>query len=427
MKRLCLATLAPLLALVASGTAAGRTTAEKPSPAQQKITWALAAIAKNPGRYQAYNDLALALARRARETSDVSYYAQAEAQLKKSFELAPGNLEGEKVRVWVQLGKHNFSEALGVAKALNKRTPDDVLIYGFLADANIELGNYKDAEEAAQWMLDMRPGNVPGLTRAAYLRELFGDIEGAIELMNAAYQRTPPNEVEDRAWILTQIAHLELTTGHLESAEKLLRQALMVFPGYHYALGNLAKVRGEEGRHAEAVELLLERYQAAPHAEDLYVLAEALERAGRSEEAKAAYDEFEQKARGEIEWADNANRELISYYTDHAGKPAEALRIARLEIARRHDVYTRDALAWALYLNGQSKEARRQIETALALGIRDARLLYHAGLIAAKLDDRAAAARYLENSLDLDPRAECAGAVREAMEKLAPTSATTGR
>ena len=31
-------------------------------------------------------------------------------------------------------------------------------------------------------MLDMRPGNVPGLTRAAYLRELFGDHERAVEL-----------------------------------------------------------------------------------------------------------------------------------------------------------------------------------------------------------------------------------------------------
>jgi tetratricopeptide (TPR) repeat protein len=86
--------------------------------------------------------------------------------------------------------------------------PDDLLLYGFMTDANAELGNYADAEAACQWMLDLRPGNIPALTRAAYLRELFGDIDGAIELMSKAYDRTPPLEYEDRAWTLTQLAHL---------------------------------------------------------------------------------------------------------------------------------------------------------------------------------------------------------------------------
>jgi len=42
--------------------------------------------------------------------------------------------------------------------------------------ALIARGRYDDAERSAQWMLDLRPGNIPALTRAAYLRELFGDI-----------------------------------------------------------------------------------------------------------------------------------------------------------------------------------------------------------------------------------------------------------
>ena len=400
---------------------------EKPSPAQQKIAWAKAAIAKNPERYQAYNELALALARRARETSDVSYYAQAEAALEKSFKLTPDNLEGRKVRVWVLLGQHEFAKALETAKALNKRTPDDVLIYGFLVDANIELGNYKEAEEAAQWMLDIRPGNVPGLTRAAFLRELFGDVDGAVELMNAAYTSTQATELEDRAWILTQIAHLQLSIGQADSAEKLLQHALGLFPNYHYALANLAKVRAAQGKHAEAVELLRQRYQAALHAENLYDLAVAFKRAGRADEAKTAFAEFEQKSRRESELADNSNRELIFYYADHARKPAEALRIARLEAARRHDVYTQDAYAWALYASGQYAEARKQMEAALAVGIRDAKLFYHAGAIALKSRDRAVAARYLKQSLELNPLSECSTVARAALEKLAPPSAGVAR
>src|SRR5207244_1908307 len=100
-------------------------------------TTGVTAITSAPGRQAAPdNPLARALARRARETSDVGFYAQAEDALKRSLDLAPGNLDGEKIHVWLLLGRHEFAAALDAAKALNKRVPDDVLIYGFLTDAN---------------------------------------------------------------------------------------------------------------------------------------------------------------------------------------------------------------------------------------------------------------------------------------------------
>jgi hypothetical protein len=97
-------------------------------------------------------------------------------------------------------------------------------------DANVELGLYNDAVAAAQWMLDLRPGNIPGLTRAAYLRELHGNLKGALELMQMAYDATPFGETEDRAWILTQIAHLHFVGGDLSKAENYSTNALAVFP-----------------------------------------------------------------------------------------------------------------------------------------------------------------------------------------------------
>jgi tetratricopeptide (TPR) repeat protein len=221
----------------------------KPSPAERTIAQAQRLIEKNPKDFEAYNSLALALSRRARETSDVNYYVQAEEALQKSFAISPDNFDGARTHVWLLLGKHDFAAALEEAKKLNKRMPDDVMTYAFLTDANVELGNYSDAENSAQMMLDLRPGNLPALTRAAYLRELFGDIDGAMELMNIALQSTAPSEVEDAAWILSQMAHLELALSKTTEAEKYLRQALTLFPDYHYALGNLAKVRIHQKRY----------------------------------------------------------------------------------------------------------------------------------------------------------------------------------
>ena len=372
------------------------------SPAERSITQAQEHIARNPKDFEAYNALALALSRRARETSDVNFYVQAEDALQKSFEISAGNFDGERTHVWLLLGKHEFAAALDKAKKLNKKSPDDVMLYGFLTDANVELGDYKDAEAAAQWMLDLRPGTIPGLTRAAYLRELFGDVDGALDLLGMAYQSTPLSESEDRAWILTQMAHLNLSTGKTMQAENVLQQALAMFPGYHYAMANLAKVRIQQKRYTEAMELLQQRYQAAPHAENLYELAEALQLAGRPEQARKAFAEFEQKSLLESHRADNSNRELIFYYADHANEPANALKVAQREFAWRHDVYTLDALAWALYVNGRFEEARKHIDVALAVGIRDAKLFRHAGEIALQCGDKLMAQRYLQQSAELN-------------------------
>jgi tetratricopeptide (TPR) repeat protein len=401
MKRLA-AFLMLMTALAAFAQTETASADKKLSPAERTMAAANQLIEKNPKNFEAYNALALALSRRARETSDVKFYAQAEETLKKSYEISPGNFDGERIRVWLLLGKHEFASAREEARKLNKKVPDDVMVYGFLTDANVELGNYKEAEDAAQMMLDLRPGNLPGLTRAAYLRELFGDVEGALELMNMALQSTPPTEVEDAAWITTQMAHLNLSVGKIAETEALLQCALTLFPDYHYALGNLAKVRIQQKRYDEAVDLLRKRYNAAPHAENLYELAEALQHAGRTAEAANAFEEFERKSLAETGIADNSNHELIFYYADHAKRPDKALEVAKRESARRKDVFTLDCYAWALHMNGQDAEARRQIETALAVGIRNAMFYRHAGEIALAAGDRSAAERYLRQSAELN-------------------------
>src|SRR5579863_6107332 len=297
------------------------------SRAQQSITAARPSISGKPTEYTGYNLLAAALVRRAREVADASFYAQATEAVKKSLELAPNNFDGEKIRVSILLGQHEYPAALELAKALNKRVPDDVMVYGLLTDANVELGNYKDAEGAAQWMLDLRPGNLPALIRAAHLRELFGDAEGAYELMDIAYQSTPATEIEERASLLTQMAHLRLPSA-VDSAEKLLQQALTAFPNFPDALGNLAQLRVAQKRYSDAVTLLGQRYQAQPRPDNIYDLAEALQLAGRGKEAGTAFADFETKALGESSLKDNTNRALVFFYANDAHQPAKALDVA---------------------------------------------------------------------------------------------------
>jgi Tfp pilus assembly protein PilF len=214
------------------------------------------------------------------------------------------------------------------------------------------------------------------------------------------------------------MAHLELSRGHLDMAAKLTDGALEQFPDYHYALGVLAQVHAAQGRFDAATELLRKRYRAAAHPENLYDLGMMLKRAGRTREGQRLLLEFEGKARAESERWDNANRELVFCQVDHTARPRDALGVAEREIARRQDVFTRDAHAWALYANGRYREAREQIEQALGVGIRNAGMFYRAGTIAARQKDRAAAKRYLRLSLETNPTSEYAKAARRALENM---------
>jgi Flp pilus assembly protein TadD len=131
-------------------------------------------------------------------------------------------------------------------------------------------------------------------------------------------------------------------------------------------------------------------------------LAEALQLAGRDAEAQKSFAEFETSALLQSGKSQNSNLELVFYYADRAHQPAKALRMAQQEYAWRHDVYTLDAYAWALHVNGRDVEARKQIETALAVGVRDAKLSRHAGEIVLKLGDLAAAKLYLKQAAELN-------------------------
>jgi tetratricopeptide (TPR) repeat protein len=192
-----------VLALLSLRLLAGET-----APAEQRIEVAQKRIRMDPKSWQAYNDLAFAFCRQARNSGDPAWLDQAEAALRKSFELSPNNYDARKLHVTVLLGRDDFKEALRLAAELNHKTPDDIAGWGLLVDANLGLGNNAEAEKDAQWILDLRPGSTLGFAKAAAVRERIGDPEGAIEFLDEARRRTSPNDLDEQAWLLKQRTRL---------------------------------------------------------------------------------------------------------------------------------------------------------------------------------------------------------------------------
>jgi tetratricopeptide (TPR) repeat protein len=385
------------------------------SPAQSRIAAAKQELAADPRKVSAWNELATALIALARETSDAKYLNDAESALTKGLRLNATNFQLQRTQVALMLARHQYSQAKQRAAALNQHTPDDVLTYGYLAEAEIALGQYPEAERNAQWMLNMRPNNIPGLLIGATLRTLYGDTQGAVEYLKLAYSETSPTETEELAWIANRIAQVYLESGHNDAANKILAEADRLFPGYPYTMDNRARVDMETSHYGDAV--LLWKQTAAidhdPHI--LYELAKALDSAGNLVEARATYAQFEKLARDKSEATDASELDLILMYAGNTADASKALELAKERIAQRHDIQTQDAYAWALQANGRYQEADTAIQSAIAVGVQDGQIFDHAAHIAQECDHPADSAKYFSLAIQSNPFSEFAADARRSM------------
>jgi tetratricopeptide (TPR) repeat protein len=386
--------------LLIAGSLAAAEPALDPGTAS-RIAQAKEQISRNPGQPDGHIALALALVKAARATDHADYLQQAEQAAADALHIAPGSFEAQKSEVAIRLAEHRYSEALSQAKSLNKQVPDDNQMYGYIADAEMALGDYAAAEKATQWMIDQRPVNAPGLQRGALLREDFGYSEPALEWWNSALRITSSADAEERAWILVNMSRVRLRLGKPADAEKDARQALQLVPDYPWAADALAASLAEQNQPAQAAVILAHRVSNAPDLAAEFHLAVALEASGKKSEADAAFQQFETQASARAGKPDGATCELIEYYVTH-DRVAAGVKLASEEIERRSDIATLAAYAAALTAAGRYDEARVQMGRALAPGIRDAKLFYRAGMIAAKLKDKAAAASYLKKTIEIN-------------------------
>ncbi len=293
------------------------------------------------------------------------------------------------------------------------------MTYGYLAESEIALGDYPEAETNAQWMMNMRPNNTPALLVGAKLRTLYGDPQGAIDFLNRAYSQTSPVEVGDLAWIANQIATIQIESGENDAAAQTLKGVEQIFPRYPYTMENLARVRMAQNRASDAVQLLMQATSIDndPHA--LYELARAQEAAGQPRDARATYAEFEKLASEPGRATDESRLDLILMYAGSPAAASNALKLAQQEIAARQDVWTLDAYAWALYANEKFQDADAVVQKALAVGIKSAQIFDHAGHIAQKLNRSADAAKYFQLSIQSNPASEYAA---DALKSASPAA-----
>jgi len=224
---------AALLAALLLSNACTRTTRPPDSPVQSRACQvAIAAAAgddKDIARFQAdlrdgrapgraAEQLGYRFISKARLTNDAGFYTIAEQAAVCLDAIQPGDAATLLLRGHVLHQLHRFRDAEAIARRLVTMR-EFVLDFGLLGDVLMEQGRLSEAATAYQKMIDLKPF-YQSYTRAAHLRWLKGDLDGAIEMMNAAVKAASPRDPESIAWAYSRLATYELQRGRFAEAER---------------------------------------------------------------------------------------------------------------------------------------------------------------------------------------------------------------
>jgi tetratricopeptide (TPR) repeat protein len=337
--------------------------------------------------------LGWAFVAKARESFDPGFYKLAELCARSIEKCNPQSQEAMLLRAHVLQNLHRFKESETLARRLIQQRGLS-FDYGLLGDALMEQGKLGDAVEAYQQMMNLKP-DLRAYARAAHMRWLKGDLEGAIEAMQFAVSAASPSDAESAAWVNTRLAFYEFQAGRVNETEQRCAAALAFQSDYAPTLLLQGKILLAQSRFGEAVDVLQNAVKLNPLPEYQWTLAEALRVAGKEKEASEVEAQFCQRG------ASSDPRMLALYLATRHESPETALRLARAELDSRNDVFTHDALAWSLAAAGYVTDAHSEMQRALAEGTQDARLFFHAGIIASQAGHSTDAERWLRKASEL--------------------------
>jgi len=369
------------------------------------ISRAQALLRDHPDEPRALTDLGLAYLSRAKETADPAYYTLADRALQRSASLVRNDLRTMVGAGLLLLFRHAFRAALALGSRAAAAYPDSPGALGVVVDAQVELGRYPAAVRSAQAMVDRKP-DIASLSRVSYLRELYGDPNGAVAAMTQA-RTAGSGSASDIAYVSVLLGDLLRGQGRLAEATDSYRTALASVPTSTAAQVGLARVDAARGHYAAAARRLQVVVTTLPLPEVAAFYGDVLTALHQPAAAARQYAlvrviEALQRANGVVVDLESARFEA-DHARDPGGRPGKLVALARTALANRPTIYGHDVLGWALRQTGSPAAALAEANAALALGTRDAMLYYHRAAIEADLGQRAAAGRDLRTAFSISP------------------------
>lgn len=284
----------------------------------------------------------------------------------------------------VQLSLHQFAEGLRTAEEAVAINPYNSAIYGALVDANVELGNYDEAVKMADKMVSIRP-DLRSYSRVSYLREIYGDVKGAIEAMDMAVKAGFPG-YESTSWARFTLGRIYENYGNPANAEMQYQIALMERPDYAFALEGLSGIEMEKGNMKKAEELLKKAAGILPEISFHASLARIYLKTGQKAEAGEEINTIITMMAEDEKSGHKMDLERAKIYLELMGDPDKALACALNEYKiRPKNIDVNLVIAKALVAKGQYDQAQKYLIVASSTKSKNPELAVYKGIVEANL------------------------------------------
>ena len=371
------------------------------STTDQALVATLAKVRNKDRSAVAWVNLGDALAQVMRDSANQKYYDYAEMAYQRALQLDPRSVNAMSGMAWVTGGRHLFDQSIAWANRALRVDPNNAAARGIIGDAALELGNYDQALDAYQVMMDLRP-DLSSWSRGSYALWLTGNRSRAIWLMQKAIKAGAPY-AENTAWCRAKLALMFFEDGANLPAEQVLAPALAAAPHNVHVLlaaGRIAAARGDFAAATRYYESVLE---SAPNHEALAALGDLHAAIGETEKAEEFYKKVEALHAAHLATGVHDHLLVAKFYADHDRNLVEALRLAEQRKLTKN-VLEADILAWVYFKSGDLPRAREAMRRALSRQTPIAEMHYHAGMIEAASGNRGAAQKELGAALSLNPK-----------------------
>lgn len=376
-----------------------------------RIAFWQARINATPDSDTQYQYLGELLALKGRETGDLAQYQLAREAFQRAIELYPGNVAARSGLAVNLVTLHQWIDAIAEAKQILQTDLRALGAVAVIGDASLEIGDLETARAAFETLRQKADG--PSVeSRIARLDYLTGHAAEAIQTLDTA-ARTSVNlngSIEEQAFYHYSAGEYRFNTGDVVGAEREYEASLAALPNYYLAIAGRGRVAFAEGDLDGAIDFYRKAVAIIPKPELVAYLGDLYALRGDQSSAERQYQTVDFIVRLDEVQAQVFNREIALFQATHHRDTAHAVAIARAELETRKDIYGYDALAWALYNDGQATAALGPAQQALSLGTQDPKLMYHLGMIELAAGHAAEGQGHLRAALALNPAFDPLGA-----------------
>ena len=295
-------------------------------------------LTANTNDHKAATALAYLFIKEARITGEHGHYYPA-AQAVLDHILENKTLDNEDrfnalvTKAGVQLSLHDFNAALNTGESALALNPYNAQIYGVLVDCHVELGQYQKAVLLADQMVAIRP-DLRSYSRVSYLREIFGDIDGAKKAMLMAIQAGYPGQ-EETAWAMHTYAEMLMRYGYNQEARMVYESILQERPNYPFAIAGLGKLAIKANDFNEAESRLKDAIDIVPEVDFYVTLANLYKKQKKTAQCEKLKKEILAMLEDDTQSGHNMDLEYAHVYNELFSDTKTALQYAAKELKKR--------------------------------------------------------------------------------------------